>query len=176
MPPKAAAKSVPPVEHPRSWQDCDHLVHLMARTDAQVAIAKAEADKRIGQVNAELQNTTAPLVAQREALAAAVETFAAAHRKDFGGGRSMALAHGRVGWRTTPPAVRLLRPAEQIVADLEARGMDFAIMISKRPSKDVLAEQDAALLRELGVRVTQRDDFYVEYAEASLSEAPTQSA
>jgi len=175
MPRKAAPPQKPAVERPKTWQDCDRLVHLMARTDAQAAVAKAQADERIGRVNAELAEAIAPLAAIRDELAEAVETFASSHRKDFGGERSMALAHGRVGWRTSPPAVRFLRPADQIVADLEARGMDFAIMVTKRPSKDVLVEQDADLLRELGVRVTQRDDFYVEFAEAAVSEAPIES-
>jgi phage host-nuclease inhibitor protein Gam len=172
MPRKAVPKAVPAIERPRSWEDVDRLVHLTARTEGQMATAKAAADEEVRLIGAALQKRLAPLAALAGAMRVSVETFASAHRPDFGGERSMVLAHGRVGWRASPPAVKLLRPAEEIVAVLEERGLDAAVLITKRPSKDILATYPEDLLKELGVRLTQRDDFYVEFAEASVSEAP----
>jgi len=172
MPRKSAAKPHPDVDRPKTWQDVDHLVHLAAKAEAEMTVAKADADKEIQATGAGLQKRLAPLAAFREAVEEAVETFASAHRKDFGRDRSMELAHGRLGWRTSPPAVTFRRPTEEIVAGLEERGLDVAVMVTKRPAKDVLATFKADLLEELGVRVTQRDLFYVEFAEAQVSEAP----
>jgi len=172
MPRKAAAKSEVSVDRPRSWDDVDRLVHLMARAEAEMGAAKAQADERVRAINADLDVRLTPLAAHREAIQESIETFASAHRKDFGGDRSLALAHGRVGWRATPPAVRFLRPAEEIVAGLKERGLEMAVMTTERPSKDVLATFPENLLGKLGVRITQRDDFYVEFAEASISDAP----
>jgi phage host-nuclease inhibitor protein Gam len=148
------------------------MVHLMARTESDIAAAKAEADERVRAINADLQERLGPQGLFLEAIQEAIETFASAHRKDFGGERSLALAHGRVGWRVSPPAVRFLRPAEEIIAGLKDRGLDVAIMTTERASKDVLATFPEDLLGELGVRITQRDDFYVEVAEARVSDAP----
>jgi phage host-nuclease inhibitor protein Gam len=175
MPRKTAAAPNPAVERPRSWQDVDRLVHLLARTDAQVAAAKAAADEEVRRINAALQVRLAPLTALADAMRESIETFAASHRPDFGGDRSMALAHGRVGWRASPPAIKLLRPADEIVAVLEERGLDAAVLVTKRPSKDILVTYPEGLLKELGIRITQRDDFYVEFAEAQVSGAPAKT-
>jgi phage host-nuclease inhibitor protein Gam len=173
MPRKAQPKpAAPAVQRPKTWDDVDALVHLMARADADVADFKASADEKVRAVGAGLQKQIAPLLALREALEDAVETFASGHRRDFGDARSMALAHGRLGWRSTPPAVKLLRPAEEILALLKERGLGKAILVTERPSKDILATYPEDLLRELGVRVTQHDDFFVEFAEAGVSQAP----
>jgi len=180
MPRKPAAKSGPTIERPRSWQDVDHLVHLMARTDGDMATAKAEADERVRQINADLDERLAPLLALHQARQECLETFAVGHRKDLAGEQSMALAHGRVGWRMTPPAVKFLRPQEEVVAVLEDRGLYVAVLVTKRPSKEVLVTLQKDLgaegLKEIGVRVTQDEKFYVEYAEASVSDAPAAAA
>jgi len=172
MPRKAQPKPLPSVERPKTWDDVDALVHLMARTDAQMAGLKAAADAEIGTINAGLKDVLSPLLGLRAVLYDAVETFASGHRRDFGDARSLALAHGRLGWRITPAAVRFLRPLEEILAVLKERGMNEAILVTERPSKDILATYPEDLLRELGVRLTQHDEFFVDFAEAGVSEAP----
>jgi len=169
---KAKSAPKPSLDRPRSWDETDRLLHLLAETEQEVAVAKAEAGERIHAVSEALAERLAPSKDLIGALQERIETFAIAHKKDFDGARSLALAHGRVGWRATPPAVRFLRPVEEIVATLEERKLDVAILVTKRPSKDVLATFEEALLDELGVRITQRDEFFVETAEAPASAAP----
>jgi len=173
MPRKAQPKPAPAVDRPRTWQDVDGLVHLMARTDAEMARFKAAADERVQKAGADLKEKIAPLLALRDSLHEAVETFASGHRRDFGQARSMALAHGRLGWERTPSSVKLLRPAEEVVAVLKERGMEEAILVTERPSKDILATYAEDLLRELGARlVPGYDKFFVNFTEAGVSEAP----
>ena len=160
------------MERPKTWPEVDGLIGLAARTDSQMDLAKAQADEETRRVSAALEKRLAPLKTLKEGIEEAVETFASAHRKDFQGERSMTLAHGRIGWRLPPPSVRFVRPVEEILEGLKERGLEAAILTTERPSKDILATFEESLLADLGVRVTQRDNFFVEFAEAGVSEAP----
>jgi phage host-nuclease inhibitor protein Gam len=172
MPRKPETKPAPAFDRPRSWQDCDRLVHLVAKTRDEIGRLAAAADEDTRRIAAALEAKRRPLAELEEGLQEAIETFASAHRKDLGSEQSMALAHGRVGWREAPPSVRFSRPADEIVAGLHERGLEIAILVTERPSKDILATLPEETLKELGVRLVQKEDFYVKPVEAQTSDAP----
>jgi phage host-nuclease inhibitor protein Gam len=150
----------------------DRLIGLMAETEAELAALQAEADERVREVSEAFNQRRGSLAELLADLGSAVETYAIGHREDLGAERSMALAHGRAGWRWAPPSVRFTKTVDEVVAILEARGLDIAILVTKRPSREVLLTLPEKVLKKLPVRISRREDFYVEYAAASVSEAP----
>jgi len=151
-----------------SWPAVDRFLGHMARIDAQADALCADVNRRVQAVKDKATARHIRLAAERAALEAEIEVFAKSHKTDFGKDRSIRLAHGRVGWRAAEQ-IRFTAKVEEIVAALEARGLDLAVMVTKRASKDVLATFDDALLADLGVKRRRVDKFYIDLDEAQLA-------
>lgn len=164
--PKRNTKAAPaPALH--SWDDVDRFLVRLAGLEARAAQVKAEADERIRRIRQEAAGHVAPLAQERKALEAELEAFAKSHKKDFGRTRSLPLTHGRIGWRRIT-SIRFKAKADEIVAALEHRGLDLAVMVTKRPSKEVMAEFGDDLLAAVGAKRTRRNVFFIELAKSRL--------
>jgi len=150
-----------------SWDDVDRLLARLAGLEARAAQVKAEADERICKIRQEAAGHIAPLIQEKKVLDAEIEAFAKAHKKDFGRKRSLALVHGRVGWRRSQ-SIRFTAKTDEVVAALEARGLDYAVRTTKRASKEDMEDFPDDLLAEVGAKRIRRNIFFVELAESRL--------
>lgn len=123
----------------RTWGGVDcHLCRL------------ARLDRRIEAIHARAAARAAPLREQAKVLLGEVQRFADAHEGDFGRDHGLCLPHGRVISR---PRARLVFHAsrEQLVTHLENRGLDLAVMTTKRPSREILETFPTRLLAAVGI-------------------------
>jgi len=169
-PPRKKAKSRKKAAAPvvESWSDVDRLIHRLARMDTQTASISADVDRDIRALKDKAAGRVALFAAERKAIAGEIEAYAKAHKADFGKDRSLRLAHGRVGWRAAT-RIRFAAKAEEVIARLKRRGLEVAIMVTERASKEILETFDDKVLAGLGVKRQRSDTFYIELDEAHLS-------
>lgn len=150
---------------------------------ADWALAKiAEEEGLAGRLGVELEGRVAalredyaarirPALERARMLRDAVRAFAEDHPHLFAGAeRSVKLVHGRIGYRRTPPSIRLLAKAETVVAALKARGLLDAVITKEAPNKDVLAAYPDEILKEVRAKREQKDEFYIALRDEEAAE------
>ena len=155
---KKIAVDAPVLENRR---DVDQAIGAVAGLEASALRLKAEVEEKIRCLREDAAARAAEHLQAAEAFRQAIQGWAEGHPGEFGKARSLALPHGRIGWRTVT-SIRLDRKAEFVVAALEAADLADAVIVRKSPNKDVLAAYPDETLREVGCRRVKRDDFYVE--------------
>jgi phage host-nuclease inhibitor protein Gam len=99
-----------------------------------------------------------------------VEVSAKAHPEWFPEGKkSVELPHGRIGFRLCPPAIRLLKKVESVIAALRGRKLADAIIVKESVNKDVLATYGDDLLKDIGAKRIQASEFYIDLAAAPVT-------
>lgn len=151
---------------PATLDRADEMLAELGRTEAALRVAEAELEERLRQG----RESYAPALSALEDAAGhqreALEEGAAAHPEWFPkGARSVALTHGRIGWRWVW-SVRLKWAAEKVVAALRTRGLVGAILVDERPNKDILATYDHETLAAVGAAQKSRERFFVEVKDA----------
>jgi len=142
-------------------RDVDRMIGVVADLEASALRLKAEVEEKIRCLREDAALHITSRLESARAFRAVIEDWAEAHPEEFGKARSLALPHGRIGWRTVT-SIRLDRKAEFVIAALEAADLADAVIVKKSPNKDVLAAYPDETLREVGCRRIKRDDFYVE--------------
>jgi len=143
-------------------ESVDRALAAIAQAEGEAGRLQAELEKKIIRLRTDYAPCIAVQVAFGEKFRDQVETWAEGNAEAFGGQRSLALTHGRIGWRTTPPSVRLTKKVATVVAALEARDLADAVITKKSVNKDVLVTYPADLLREVGAKREQKDVFFVD--------------
>jgi phage host-nuclease inhibitor protein Gam len=143
------------------WRAVDKAIGVIATLEGEAARVTAEAEEEIRKIRED-----AAARASRDRLAAeefrdAIEAFSEAHKEEFGKARSLALPHGRIGWRRVP-RVKFLVKAATLVAALEGRGLAAAVITKKSPNKEILATYPRHVLDDVGARLVVDEKFYVE--------------
>jgi len=139
----------------------DKAVKALAGLQAQADRLKAEAEEKIRRIREDAAARAAEALRAAEAFREAIQAWAEAHEEEFGKARSVALPHGRIGWRTVT-SIRLVRSSEFVVAALESAGLADAVIVRKSANKDVLAAYPDDVLKAVGARRKSEDRFYVE--------------
>lgn len=166
----AKRKTKPALPALADWRAVDKAVMALAGLQNQAARLKAEAEEKIRVLREDAAARAAEALGGAAAFHDAIEAFADDHAEEFGKARSLALPHGRIGWRTVT-SIRLARSAEFVVAALEAADLKDAVITRKSPNKDVLAAYSDDVLREVGARRKQEDRFYVEPKDETPAQA-----
>jgi phage host-nuclease inhibitor protein Gam len=146
-----------------SMSRADLYMYQLARLHQMRAALIAQLEATIAKIResyrARLERLERAISAREDAL----RTWAEANPSMFDGNRSLQLKHGRIGWRLGNPSLRLLGGCtwESVLDRLERRGLTEYIRIEKEPDKrKILADAEQLPLRELGLRIYQRDEFY----------------
>jgi len=166
----AKRKTKPDLPALSDWRAVDKAVMVLAGLEAQAARLKAEAEEKIRVLREDAAARAAESLEGAAAFLEAIEAFAEAHPEDFGKARSKALPHGRIGWRRVP-RIKFLVRAETVVAALEGRGLEGAVITKKSPNKEVLATYPRHVLDDVGARLVVEEKFYVEPAEETAAVA-----
>jgi len=136
-----------------------------ARLKAEEARLKAEMDARLHRVREQYQQQLAALAAQLRGYIEALHDWAEAHPEYFRRRRSLDFPSGVIGYRITPPAIRPVRgwTWAEVLARLRERGRRQYIRIREDVDREaLLAARDTEDLAEYGLRIVQRDEFFVE--------------
>ena len=158
-----------------------HTTTLKTREDAEVLLGELHAcaiqlGQRKLQMEEQIQRIRAgyeiELTACAEELARMeedLESWARLHPEAFPAGkRSLDMVHGTLGFRETPPAMRLRKGVkeEHVIELLRTNGMSgYVRTVDEIDRSSLLADREAIgaeKLAALGLRVAHDDRFYVE--------------
>lgn len=139
-----------------------YLAHI-GRLSRARATLEAEMNEAISRIREMYRARIERLDRAIDVRTSALRRWAEAHPELFDGARSMELTHGRIGWRLGNPSLRLLGGTtwEQVLERLERRGLhDYIRMVREPDKRRMIADAGQLPLRELGVRIYQRDEFF----------------
>lgn len=133
-------------------------------------------EKRIAKIREAYEEPLAAAKAAGDALFADLQAWAALHPEAFGEQRSIELLHGTLGFRTCPPKVSQAAGVKvgHTLAALRAKGMGQFVRVREDIDKEAVlsyaaaarergpeaAEQAAAELAAVGLKLTQGEVFY----------------
>ena len=161
---------------PKTREELESLVGEIADLKIREREARNRMDAQLKDVRAVYELQLAGLNEALTPKLLQVQAWAEAHEGEFGGKKSLDLVHALIGWRTTPPSLKTLRgwTWKSVLEKLQS-GKFWAryIRTKEEVNKEaILAERDALddkALSEMGVRISQEEEFYV---EPKVSELP----
>jgi len=142
----------------------------------------AELDVELGKVRERYAGRLTEIADAMEPVAEAIEEWAVLHPEAFGDKKSLELIAGRIGFRTTPPAVKTLRGVKEESAIRlieEANLRVFLRGVTELNRETILAgyaTNDSGvtdvLLKSLGLRIVQTETFYIDPLETKAEANP----
>jgi len=139
-----------------------------AKADAKTNQITSKMDVEITRIREKYQDELHRLSEIKDQAFEKLQIFAEASRDEFGGKKSMEMAHGIVGFRTGTPKLKLRKGFTwNSVTNLIKEFLPTYVRITEEPAKDrLLADRDvpevAGLFIKIGVHVDQDETFYVE--------------
>lgn len=163
------------MSHPKPWTPkpvkpvdsrnrADLLLGQIGRLQAAKAKILADMDWEIAQIREHYRNKLDRIESAIHNRVQAIRAWADASPEAFGPGRSLQLQHGRIGFRLCPPSLRLLRGYnwDTVLARIEERRLPYVRVTKEIDKAGLIADADKLPLAELGLRISQRDEFFVE--------------
>lgn len=154
---------------PRTREEMEALVGEITALKIRERALKAEMDAGLKAVREEFESR---LSATTERIAAKIPcamAWAEAHPDAFGSIKSIEMIHGTIGWRINTPSLRTLAgwTWDRVLEKLRTIPA-FTVFIRVKTEVDkqaILSARENFLdgdLREMGVRIAQEEEFYVE--------------
>jgi phage host-nuclease inhibitor protein Gam len=156
--------------HPviRTREAMESLIGEIAALKNHQRLLTAAMDEQIQSIRGQYEPQ---LAAQNKALDQKMEharVWSEANPGEFGAARSIETMHGAVGWRTGQPALKTLPgwTFDRVLQTLKTAGALGYVRVKEEVHKqNLLSDRDALgaeRLRELGLRVVQEENFFVE--------------
>ncbi|MBE3096984.1 MAG: host-nuclease inhibitor Gam family protein [Planctomycetes bacterium] len=164
MPRNVAAVLPRPAVTLSGASDVDLALAEIGRAERVLAVGQAELEDRISGLREKYAADTKYLVQHAADYRKVVEAWSDANPDAFGKARSLALPHGRVGWRKVT-SIRLVRAVAKVVAALRARRLRDAVTVKVGVNKDVLATYPDTTLAAVGAKRIEKDTFYIDLKE-----------
>lgn len=153
---------------PKTREEMEVLVGDIAALKIKERRLHAEMDLALKQVRDQfserLANTTEALAGKLPRALA----WAEAHPDDFGQAKSIEMLHGIIGWRTNTPSLKTLAgwTWDRVLEKIRAGSWVPYLRVKEEVNKQALiADRDILgpdVLKTLGVKVVQEDEFFVE--------------
>ena len=151
-----------------TWEDVDEALDRLCELDSARNYHTRQLNVAIDEARALCQPSLDDIANEDAQLRENVERFAREHPQDFSPQKTIERMHGILSFRTTPPAVKVLRrpwtDEERIQRVRQVLG-DQCIRVTEDIAKDVVLNEtaqgihSAAQLAEAGLRIGQREVF-----------------
>jgi phage host-nuclease inhibitor protein Gam len=170
---KKAVDEIQPIEN---RDEAETVMREMATMIFERDNQVSQMDTRMLEVRKEFEPALIPLERGIETDLRRLEKWATDNASEFGGKKSIEMLHGKLGFRTSPPALKALSKwtVDRVLAALKAAGMGNFVRTKEEIDKDgILAEHAARLddggsklpnevLKTVGLVVKQEETFFVE--------------
>ena len=163
----------------RTWSEVDGALARLCRLDHDRQQALAEMNAELAAVKLRFNAPFEEMVGEDALLREALEQFAREHQEQFSPQKTIERLHGVLSFRTTPPAVKVLRRPwtddERIARVRAALGAD-CIRVREEIARDaILSRAAAGLIRpdqlaEAGLRIGRREVFELELKGEKIAE------
>jgi phage host-nuclease inhibitor protein Gam len=166
----------------QSRDEMEQLVGQIASLISQQQAITAQQNTEQTLLTSRYADLTKPIVDSLKGKIALAQDWAERNPGAFGDARSIAMAHGTVGWRKGNPTLRLLNKKwnwEKVLEVLQAGGNAY---VRNKPevNKELLLSDRATLgeegLKQFGVKVSQDDDFFIDTKAATTETRITEAA
>jgi len=154
-----------------SWSEVDLALARLCRLDYDRQQALSQMNAELAAVKLRFNEALEDLASEDAALRAALEQFARERQEDFSPQKTIERLQGVLSFRTTPPAVKLLRrpwtDEERIERVRATLGAD-CIRVREEIARDAILSKAAAgqirpeQLAEAGLRIGRREVFDLE--------------
>jgi len=141
-----------------------------AAKDAEKCKLEAEMDEALTEIRSEYDADLNLIVKEKELLLATIQGYCVRNKESlFVGKKSIDTLHGKVGFRTNPPSVTLVKGFkwEQVVENLKEQKLTGYVRTIEEADKDkLLADRQKEgvcnLFPVIGVKVSQEEKFFIE--------------
>ena len=164
----------------KTREELEETMNNYAAFDAVLRRTRAQLDVEL----AKIRERFAPLIAQCEAeqepFAELLAEWAALNPAEFSDKKSVELVAGRIGFRITPPSVKTMKGVREETAITRVLESQFAAGWTRNSvelARDVILADYAAEkatdadLKDVGLRIQQTENFYIEPFETKGGEA-----
>ena len=143
----------------------------LARREAFIARKEAEMNEKIQEIKEKFETDTEEARKGKKFYQDELERFALVNKSLFANKRSLALAYGKIGFRTGTPKVMLLNRKYNWKTVLELLKKIFGkkyVRTKEEPNKDAIlsdiaqSKLDDSKLAAVGLKVDQNEKFFVE--------------
>lgn len=152
-----------------SMEKAIELLGRIRELSAEILSLKLEHERKQKALDDQYASALDALAERKAEVESKLEQWSEEHQDVFGPNKSVETMHGRFGWRISPPAIRLVKPATwaKVLEALErSRDLSRFVRVKAEVDKEALlaarAELGAETLRRIGLTVEQRETFYVE--------------
>ncbi len=169
---KGGKQAQPEKEVPQSLRDAANFIARIGELQRQVRTIELETNERIENIKAEAADRAEPLIRGIKELRDSVYFFAATHEDELtlqGKRRTIDVSAGTLGWRTTPPAVRITNTKE-VLAALNSLGLRQFIRTREEIDKQAMLKDPQTASQVPGVSISQREEFVIVPAETDIVE------
>jgi len=154
----------------REWAEVDGALHEVAQIDSRMERIEARYSERIQDLQEKLARETEEMLKRRARLTKDMEEFAKAHKDELGAKRHMKLNHGLVGFRWTPPSIKLNKKKKDEVLEMLRRSrMGQYIQAKYDIKKKELLNLSDEQLAKVGLKRHSKDEFWFELNQAKAS-------
>lgn len=155
----------PPAIRIASKDDANKALWAMSRLKDAIAAIELSYQIEVRELEERLSGEVSPLKKNLAAYEKALEKWARRDYDQAGGWgvtRSIFFTCGKISFRLSPPAIKLARTIEYVLERLRARKMASCIRVKEEVNKEALEAYGDEILREVGCRRAQKDEFYYE--------------
>jgi phage host-nuclease inhibitor protein Gam len=154
-----------------TWEAVDEALARLCELDHDQAIQEAGMNQRMAEVRETYEEGLNEIASEQARLRANVEQFAREHQADFSPQKTIERLHGVLAFRTTPPAVKVLRRPwtdDERLAAVERQCGIACIRFRKELARDVVlfrfssGKITAEDLAKAGLRISQHEEFNLE--------------
>lgn len=166
---KSRRMKAPEIPVPQTLAEAEALLGRMGARQRRVEALETEMNERLAAIKAEFEEKAAPITESIEADFVSLQAWAEGQRETLLDGRkkSTRLATGELGWRTTPPSVRITGK-EKVLEALKEFGLERFIRTKEEPNKEAIKADAAAVENVKGISITQKEEFWVKPFESQI--------
>lgn len=172
---KTKRLKAPEIPAPASLAEAEQLLREVGTQQRQVEALETRMNERLASIKSDYEEKAAPLNESIEAKFRSLQAWAEAHRGSLleGTRKSAKIASGELGWRTSPPKVRISGAAAILIA-LKELGLQRFIRSKEEVDKDAIRKDPIAVAHVKGVSITQNEEFWIRPFESQIERARSQ--
>ncbi len=164
-------KAVPAVKIPSSLQEATAALAELGAHQREKQRLQAEMNDEIAKIKEKYEEQADPHRQQIAALLEGLHLYAESHRHEIctSGKKTVQLATGEFGWRTTTPKVQL-KNVEMILERIKAMGLTKFIRLKEEINKEAMLAEPEVACQIPGIAIKQSETFWVKPEETKLEE------
>ena len=142
-------------------EEADQALKQIGTLQDWVAKTQSHANERSREILDSAQTSIKPWQKEIAALEKEVERWAREVEKSWVG-RSLEMTFGRLFFRASSGAIKLVRSVEYVLDHLKAKKLNHCIRTVEEPDKDAIKALDDDIVKEIGCKREKPDYFHYE--------------